>query len=145
MEAAAETSHTWRGLNLIESTSLTQNPRVYQLREEDSITAKLALVTRKLDILEANESKALNQIAKVEAQVCSSCGRVDHKPNECLMYVGEVEQDNALVFFFIIGLTLSTLIPINNNGKMTQTLVGGTTYPFNPMSNGNQMPNLVLL
>ena len=37
----------------------------------------------------------MNLIAKVDAQVCSSYGGVDHKPNECLMYVVEVEQVNT--------------------------------------------------
>ena len=68
----------------------------------------------------------MNSIANVEVQVCSSCGGVDHKPNECTMYVGEVEQDNALVFPNRSNPFYSNTYK-KNNGKTTQTLVGETT------------------
>ncbi|KAL5573652.1 hypothetical protein UlMin_023249 [Ulmus minor] len=98
LEEAAEKSHQWRGPNPTESTSRNPTPGIYQLKEEDSINVKLALITRKLEALEAKESKAIKPVANVEAQACPSCGGVDHVPSECPMLICEVEQGKAIGF-----------------------------------------------
>ncbi|KAL5565351.1 hypothetical protein UlMin_028515 [Ulmus minor] len=98
LEEAAKKSHTWRGLNLTESTSRKPTPGIYQLKEEDSINVKLALITRKLEALEAKESKVVKPVAKVEAQPCPSCGGIDHVPSECPILVCDVEKGNAIGF-----------------------------------------------
>ena len=69
----------------------------------------------------------MNPVAKVEAQVGSSCGGVDHVFSECAMNVGEIEQGNALGFLICpIFPILTSLIKSN---AITQTLVRRTTYP----------------
>ena len=69
LEEAAEKSHQLRGPNPTESTSRNPTPGIYQLKEEDSINVKLALITRKLEALEAKESKAIKPVANVEAKL----------------------------------------------------------------------------
>ncbi|KAL5555822.1 hypothetical protein UlMin_038058 [Ulmus minor] len=98
LEEAAEKSQQWRGPNLTESTSRNPTPGIYQLKEEDSINVKLALITRKFEALEAKENKAIKLVANVEAQGYPSCVGVDHVPSECHMLVCEVEQGNAIGF-----------------------------------------------
>ena len=84
MVQLAEKYHTWSGPTPIESTYRVQPSSIYQLREEDSLKAQLALITRKLDALEAKDNRALKPVARLKAQVCSWCGGVDHVLNECL-------------------------------------------------------------
>ncbi|KAL5542236.1 hypothetical protein UlMin_009946 [Ulmus minor] len=98
LEEAAEKSHQWRGPNPTESTSRNPTLGIYQLKEEDSINVKLALITRKLEALEAKDSKAIKLVANVEAQAYPSCGEIDHAPSECPMLVCEVEQGNVISF-----------------------------------------------
>ena len=56
LDELAEEAHTWSGPNLTKSTSKTQPSGIYQLREEYSLKAQLALIPRKLDVLEAKWS-----------------------------------------------------------------------------------------
>ena len=98
LEDAAEKSHTWKGPNPTKSTSRNQTLGIYQLKEGDGINVKLALIIRKLEALEAKESRTSSPVSKVKAQACSSCGGVDHMPNECPMFMGDVNQGNAIGF-----------------------------------------------
>ena len=77
------------------TNSITQTFGIYQLRDEDSLKAQLALITRKLDALEAKEIIAVKPIARMDVQAYSSCGGMDVMAQECLVYVREVER-NAL-------------------------------------------------
>ncbi|KAL5573830.1 hypothetical protein UlMin_023427 [Ulmus minor] len=96
LEEAAEKSHQWRGLSPTKSTSSNPTPGIYQRKEDDSINFKLALITRKLEALKANEGRAVKPVANIDAQACPSCGGVDHVPSECHMLVCDVEQGNAI-------------------------------------------------
>ncbi|KAL5573527.1 hypothetical protein UlMin_023124 [Ulmus minor] len=100
LDDLSEKSHTWTGPNAIESTKKNQIAGIYQLKEEDSLKARLEALTKEIEVLKTKDARAPEPVARVEShEPCFMCNGLDHTPRECLTYfeIKEIKEEcNAL-------------------------------------------------
>ncbi|KAL5563506.1 hypothetical protein UlMin_033253 [Ulmus minor] len=100
LDDLSEKAHTWTGPNAIESTKKTQTARIYQLKEEDSLKARLEALTKEIEVLKTKDTRAPEPVARVEShEPCFMCNGLDHTPRECPTYfeIKEIKEEcNAL-------------------------------------------------
>ncbi|KAL5542443.1 hypothetical protein UlMin_010153 [Ulmus minor] len=100
LDDLSEKSHTWTGPNAIESSKKSQTAGIYQLREEDSLKARLEILTKEIEVLKTKDARAPEPVARVEShEPCFMCNGLDHTPRECPTYfeIKEIKEEcNAL-------------------------------------------------
>ncbi|KAL5544935.1 hypothetical protein UlMin_008719 [Ulmus minor] len=100
LDDLSEKSHTWTGPNAIESSKKSQTTGIYQLREEDSLKARLEVLTKEIEVLKTKDARAPEPVARVEShEPCFMCNGLDHTPRECPTYfeIKEIKEEcNAL-------------------------------------------------
>ncbi|KAL5547033.1 hypothetical protein UlMin_006720 [Ulmus minor] len=100
LDDLSEKSHTWTGPNAIESSKKSQTAGIYQLREEDSLKARLEVLTKEIEVLKTKDARAPEPVARVEShEPCFMCNGLDHTPRECPTYfeIKEIKEEcNAL-------------------------------------------------
>ncbi|KAL5562718.1 hypothetical protein UlMin_032465 [Ulmus minor] len=100
LDDLSEKSHTWTGPNAIESTKKNQIAGIYQLKEEDSLKARLEALTKEIEVLKTKDARAPEPVARVEShEPCFMCNGLDHTPRECPTYfeIEEIKEEcNAL-------------------------------------------------
>ncbi|KAL5568208.1 hypothetical protein UlMin_024783 [Ulmus minor] len=100
LDDLSEKSHTWTGPNAIESTKKNQIAGIYQLKEEDSLKARLEALTKEIEVLKTKDARAPEPVARVEShEPCFMCNGLDHTPRECPTYfeIKEIKEEcNAL-------------------------------------------------
>ncbi|KAL5555253.1 hypothetical protein UlMin_037489 [Ulmus minor] len=100
LDDLSKKSHTWTGLNAIESTKKNQTVGIYQLKEEDSLKARLEALTKEIEVLKTKDARAPEPVARVESHgPCFMCNGLDHTPRECPTYfeIKEIKEEcNAL-------------------------------------------------
>ncbi|KAL5569788.1 hypothetical protein UlMin_026363 [Ulmus minor] len=100
LDDLSEKAHTWTGPNAIESTNKTQTAGIYQLKEEDSLKARLEALTKEIEVLKTKDTRAPEPVARVEShEPCFMCNGLDHTPRECPTYfeIKEIKEEcNAL-------------------------------------------------
>ncbi|KAL5560204.1 hypothetical protein UlMin_036415 [Ulmus minor] len=100
LDDLSEKSHTWTGPNAIESSKKSQTAGIYQLREEDSLKARLEVLTKEIEVLKTKDARVPEPVARVEShEPCFMCNGLDHTPRECPTYfeIKEIKEEcNAL-------------------------------------------------
>ncbi|KAL5580046.1 hypothetical protein UlMin_012488 [Ulmus minor] len=100
LDDLSEKAHTWTGPNAIESTKKNQIAGIYQLKEEDSLKARLEALTKEIEVLKTKDARAPEPVARVEShEPCFMCNGLDHTPRECPTYfeIKEIKEEcNAL-------------------------------------------------
>ncbi|KAL5580498.1 hypothetical protein UlMin_012940 [Ulmus minor] len=100
LDDLSEKSHTWTGPNAIESTKKNQIAGIYQLKEEDSLKARLEALTKEIEVLKTKDARAPEPVARVEShEPCFMCNGLDHTSRECPTYfeIKEIKEEcNAL-------------------------------------------------
>ncbi|KAL5549319.1 hypothetical protein UlMin_004550 [Ulmus minor] len=100
LDDLSKKSHTWTGPNAIESTKKNQIAGIYQLKEEDSLKARLEALTKEIEVLKTKDARAPEPVARVEShETCFMCNGLDHTPRECPTYfeIKEIKDEcNAL-------------------------------------------------
>ena len=82
-----EKAHTWMRPKAIESTKRNQLARIYQLKEEDSLKARLEVLTKEIVALKTKDSRAPQPVAMVESfEPCFMCSGVYHLPKDLPTY-----------------------------------------------------------
>ncbi|KAL5554757.1 hypothetical protein UlMin_042158 [Ulmus minor] len=95
----SEKSLNWNGSNALDSTNRNLPAGIYQLKEDDSLKARLEALTREIEVLKTKDAKTPQPVVRVESQEpCFMCNGVYHLPKDCPTYVEMREQCNALGF-----------------------------------------------
>ncbi|KAL5554316.1 hypothetical protein UlMin_041717 [Ulmus minor] len=98
LDDLSEKAHTWTRPNAIESTKKTQTAGIYQLKEEDSLKARLEALTKEIEVLKTKDTRAPEPVARVEShEPCFMCNELDHTLRECLTYfeIKEIKEENS--------------------------------------------------
>ncbi|KAL5578110.1 hypothetical protein UlMin_019809 [Ulmus minor] len=100
LDDLSKKAHTWMRPNAIESTKKTQIAGIYQLKEEDSLKARLEALTKEIEVLKTKDTRAPELVARVEShEPYFMCNGLDHTPRECPTYfeIKEINEEcNAL-------------------------------------------------
>ncbi|KAL5564894.1 hypothetical protein UlMin_028058 [Ulmus minor] len=87
LDDISEKSLNWNGSSALDSTNRNLPAGIYQLKEEDSLKARLETLTREIEVLKTKDAKTPQPVARVESQEpCFMCNGVDHLPKDYPTY-----------------------------------------------------------
>ena len=84
----AKNAQSWDTTDTSDRSRASTNPSrggQYQLREDDDLSARVASLTRKLEVMELRKVNGINTMPKID-EVCRICETMEHLTNECLQF-----------------------------------------------------------
>uniref|UniRef100_A0A2N9HM88 Retrotransposon gag protein n=1 Tax=Fagus sylvatica TaxID=28930 RepID=A0A2N9HM88_FAGSY len=88
LDEIAKNSNTWNGPSPLDSTdrnkssTTTSGGSVFKLRERDNMSAKINLLTKKIEALKLRGSRGVNAVYREEPkEACQICQEIDHTPS----------------------------------------------------------------
>ena len=86
----AENSNTWIGHSPMDSTNRTRtntttsSGSIFNLREDDNISANISMLTKEIEALKMKGSKSVSATFREDPmEVCKICHEINHATNEC--------------------------------------------------------------
>ena len=80
----AENAQSWDTTDTLDRSRASTKPSgvgKYQLREDDDLSARVASLTRKLEVMELREVNGINTVPKID-EVCRIFDTMEHSTNE---------------------------------------------------------------